>query len=582
MFFDNFFSRYPNTDFSQINLDFLGREVQRLAKEYSTIEEVVQELKRELDNINANIDSAVRDYFADMTLTQLEQIVVGALGEVSEIAFVSSTDPDNRLSSCIVVSTLNHATIIDCGYDENGIALLQYLIDKGIDTIDAVIISHWHADHYKGITALTTQNLIDISNSVLYVPHAGLDPALITGDYTAYYNAENQWSTYWDNNCGGHVAPTEGDQVYINGIEYTFNNVDSNIYTDYNYYTYFYNENMQLPDDPSDNKTNYNNFSMIVTLRYGESYIVLPSDVEYPAEMANAYLIGKAELLQISHHGLNYLDAPEYLSSINAKYSIATAWGAGFENGFKRMRLQITRCHDTGAVYASDYETIVFGFSPLGLCAKNQAKTVSLNASPLTLGYQVMPGTDLDTLVSPGVYTVQNNEINQTLSNSPDFTSGFKLYVVRGTNGGYFQQIAITTNNIYPQIAIRNLADSGIVYPWQYLTPAHKQVSDTIGDYIANAHISVSAGNYNRLRVMNGYLHFSVCFSADEDIAEDTLLFEIPDMEYNPCAFLVSSKAGSVKVMRVTHSGGKTQIRNVSAIPGNTSFFGCVTVPKYS
>lgn len=570
-----FFDKYPYTSNSEINLDFMLGEIRRLSGLYNSIEKVVEEIKREVDDINSNIDDAVRDYFSALTLNQLEQIVVGALGEQSQIAFLSSgldDDNANRLSACIVVSCLNHAVLIDVGNEPSANILLTYLSNIGVDTIDAVIITHWHSDHINGLDGLKAQNTIDLSGSVLYIPHGGVDPNEVIGyndtNWVAYISRESANKTWWTNNADGYYSPTEGENVYINGIEYTFNNVDGQIYSDFNYYTYCKNE---MGEDTTE--TNYNDFSMVVSLRYGESFAVMTGDIEYPATEAMAGVVAKADLLQINHHGLNSYDGEAYLTGISAKYSVACCYGARFQSGFRWCRPTIERCHEVGAVFATDEESIIFGFSPLGFTTNNYPKLMTLNANPLAVGMHIIKNMDLDNLTTPGVYSCQNNEITQTLSNAPDFTSGFKLYVAQGSEGGALQQIAITLNNIHPVVAIRNYY-SGSFQNWDYYNGGFKMNATNPNDFLDNADIEITNANYNLFKAYSGMLSITFGIKCNNDIPADSTIFTFPNLSLMYNAFLVSSLNGEIELMRVTTSGGNSYIKNLTALDTGKTYIG--------
>ena len=54
-----------------------------------------------------------------------------------------STDPkDKRLRSSILIKTKEQSLLIDCGPD-----LRQQCLREGINSVDAVLITHPHADH---------------------------------------------------------------------------------------------------------------------------------------------------------------------------------------------------------------------------------------------------------------------------------------------------------------------------------------------------------------------------------------------------------------------------------------------------
>ena len=70
---------------------------------------------------------------------------VGCHCEVCE-----SSDPkDKRLRSSILIKTKEQSLLIDCGPD-----LRQQCLREGIESVDAVLITHPHADHIMGLDDL--------------------------------------------------------------------------------------------------------------------------------------------------------------------------------------------------------------------------------------------------------------------------------------------------------------------------------------------------------------------------------------------------------------------------------------------
>lgn len=584
-----FFNKYPYTDFSQLNLDFILQEIRRLAAEYDSISEIVKAIKEEVDDIDANIDQAVRDYFNEMTQADIEQLIASALGQSSRITFVSSgddTDNSTRLSLCAFIATGNHAVLIDTGNNPDAVELLAALTAAGVDTIDAIIITHWHVDHIQGLSGLVDpgQTAVSLADSVLYCPHGQIDTSQVTGysevgsGWAHYMNEDASWKAVWTANYGGYEEPEEYDEAVINGVTYTFNNLDPAKFADY--YDYC---RGQTGEESSPRISNYNNFCMIVTARYADTACVFMADLELPATRNNAAIAAWADLFQIEHHGLNYQTDPGYLSSIHAKYSVACCYGAGFSNGFTRMRPTIARCHEVGTVFGTAEANVNFLFSPTGILAfpVNPVTDITGNGNVLAVGQQLVDGDDLNDLVTPGVYTCQNNTINQTLINHPDFTSGYKLIVEQGTNGGFMHQIAITTANIYPRIAIRNFQSTpNNWYPWQYFTSA-KDVYDTLDNHVQSADITVPSNRQNRVEQHNDVVVMSFDFTATDDLASNTELFRFSLTRYPSTSFVACTTGGAAIPMELYWDGVNTQIRNKRAIPTGSNVYGSVTTHEY-
>ncbi|HCY74947.1 MAG TPA: hypothetical protein DHV28_03430 [Ignavibacteriales bacterium] len=76
----------------------------------------------------------------------------------------------NRYHSSLLISSSNHNLLVDCG-DGISKAILKQDID--FNSIDSVLISHFHADHYSGLPSLITQmKLFSRKNDLTILVHS--------------------------------------------------------------------------------------------------------------------------------------------------------------------------------------------------------------------------------------------------------------------------------------------------------------------------------------------------------------------------------------------------------------------------
>jgi len=76
----------------------------------------------------------------------------------------------NRYHSSFLISSSNHNLLVDCG---DGIS--KAILAQGIDfnSIDSILISHFHADHYSGLPSLITQmKLLSRKNELTIFVHS--------------------------------------------------------------------------------------------------------------------------------------------------------------------------------------------------------------------------------------------------------------------------------------------------------------------------------------------------------------------------------------------------------------------------
>lgn len=53
-------------------------------------------------------------------------------------------------ADAIVITQGEHAMVIDCGEEEDGLELIEFLANEGIDRLEALIITHYDKDHVGG------------------------------------------------------------------------------------------------------------------------------------------------------------------------------------------------------------------------------------------------------------------------------------------------------------------------------------------------------------------------------------------------------------------------------------------------
>lgn len=76
----------------------------------------------------------------------------------------------NRYHSSFLISSSNHNLLVDCG-DGISKAILKQNIN--FNSIDSILLSHFHADHYSGLPSLITQmKLLSRKNDLIIFVHS--------------------------------------------------------------------------------------------------------------------------------------------------------------------------------------------------------------------------------------------------------------------------------------------------------------------------------------------------------------------------------------------------------------------------
>ena len=75
----------------------------------------------------------------------------------------------NRHHSSFLISSSNHNMLVDCG---DGISTAILKQDMSFNSIDSILISHFHADHFSGLPSLLTQmKLLSRKNDLTIFVH---------------------------------------------------------------------------------------------------------------------------------------------------------------------------------------------------------------------------------------------------------------------------------------------------------------------------------------------------------------------------------------------------------------------------
>lgn len=446
-----------------INVTIFGElndKVDKNTRDIDSLKDRVETLEGDVNTINGDIRDIV------------EQL--GDIGKDMTVAFLSAPDlstedPDRGYSLCVVLHNENICITYDLGNDTNANTLVNYLNANNIHKIDAAIISHYHSDHasLSRVNALLGSGIEIVK---WYLPHGNINWNRYIG--TNYATLETSIKNAITNAGGEYVAPTsEGYLVDLGDAQLHFYNLSATYYDDY--YSYMLDEDMN-----ETTHTNYNNFSMVVSVDCGGSRCVLTGDIEKPAEANMAKNIVGADIMLIPHHALNLSEDATFVDSITAKISVAAAYGVA---RFRRLTIVTTPVAYHAGLVGTALSTVngkpvICNMGTNGVFAYSDA--VGTTIPNAALGDIIPPNSDLDDYVQVGKqFYIQNADAGATIANIPFTTShsAGRLYVIptnQNTNGetGSMVQVYIAYfSYAHPEIAIRYMYD-GIWRPWQSIT----------------------------------------------------------------------------------------------------------------
>lgn len=467
--------------------------------------------------------------------------------------------------------------IIDLGYDNKCIPLRNFLSEKNVTKIDAVIISHFHTDHIAqvdGLTYLLNEN-IDFSNCVFYLPHKNINYNNFKGDEKITIKAnETAFCNKLIEKNITYLYPTESQLINLtSNLSLQFFNLKTEYYNDY----YDYTKNAYEKDI---NTTDYNNFSMITKLKHNKNVFMFTGDIEKTAQ-ANNYLVFKeCDVLKVEHHSLNYDSNVNYLNQLNPK--VAVICNLGYLDLYvythntlytlKQKGCTIYNTADCGIVEVISKNNKIFSLAE----KKTQLYNVNYN---LFEGFPIPANSDLNDYSTPGIYYSKDGANTNTLINAPinpKIGAGFKMVVERvSVVEKKLRQYIITSNNPFSHMFFRTTLE-GVWQDWKILALSISNTNKLVASDFKYAVTLNDTNNINRSRITNKVCELSLDVTFTEQAPAYTDLLELPFYMYNTenTSFLLATTDNKIFPCYVTHHNNKSYIRCVIAIPANTRLFG--------
>lgn len=190
-------------------------------------------------------------------------------------------------ADAVIMKTENHSVIIDCGEEDDGAEILDYLSDNGIKSVDYLLISHFDQDHVGGAPQIIEN--IDIGQ-------------IITPDYEGTCD---EYESYRNKIAEKNISPlklTETMTFTLDGAEFT-------VYPP-----------LQTSYEESDN-----DFSLAVSVTHGNNSFLFTGDAESERTKEIVTQTNQTyDFLKVPHHGEFDKNTKPFVLAVRPEYSVIT------------------------------------------------------------------------------------------------------------------------------------------------------------------------------------------------------------------------------------------------------------------
>jgi len=233
---------------------------------------------------------------------------------------------DTGKADAILITTENHAVMIDTGETKHGYEIADYLLSRDITAIDYLVITHFHKDHVGGASELI--NNLTVKETIMpnYLKESkqyerfinamitsGLDRTVLKE--TLKFTLDNIEFTLYPSRQGYY----EFRQTYETGNENEEDNAEDN-------------GEDEAGDidiiDINDITVKENDFSIVISVKHGNNNFLFTGDAmsERLGELLSTEEIADTDFsfLKIPHHGRYNKRSEEFIYTIRPEYAVIT------------------------------------------------------------------------------------------------------------------------------------------------------------------------------------------------------------------------------------------------------------------
>lgn len=192
-------------------------------------------------------------------------------------------------ADAILIQTPQSAVLIDAGLRGDGDALVASLREKGVERLDALVITHYDKDHVGGAPAV----LEALPVAEIYQP-----------DYVKDAKPYERWQKALQKTDAAVRTLSEDAVFTLDGARYAVSTARKRAYE----------------------RDESNNFSLVVRLEWGENSFLLAGDCEEErlAELLDEGVAG-CDVLKVPHHGRLDARSEEFFAAASPRWAVITS-----------------------------------------------------------------------------------------------------------------------------------------------------------------------------------------------------------------------------------------------------------------
>ncbi len=274
-----------------------------------------------------------KKFFDDLFGGSTQKEMNTAEGEL-EVTFIDVGQGDSSL-----ILSEDKAVLIDTGEKENGEKICRLLGEKGISSLDCMLLTHPHSDH-MGAAAYIIKNF-DIKKVIM--PKVKDDLVPTTKTYEKFLKAVSEKGLKITAAAPGmEIDAGDGVLKIISPVN------------DY--------------DD-------LNNYSAAAVLTHGQDSFLFTGDIEKEAETdimeSGAFL--DIDVLKVAHHGSKSSSSKDFLEAVSPEYAVIMCDGESYGHPHKDTVERLKNYTDD--IYRTDLDgTVTFTSDKNGLKAETEKK----------------------------------------------------------------------------------------------------------------------------------------------------------------------------------------------------------------